>query len=119
MISFSNNGRIIILTNFSVQAKFNLIIDSIIAPRAPQKITMAYVRYNYINILCDILPPPNGYAALMGASCDLRRELSTPFAVALALTGIATEGLFIQSPCPGESAKPMRRIFFAALMSLS
>jgi len=64
-------------------------------------------------------PSPNGYAALVGASCDLRRELSTPFAVALALTSIATEELFTQSPCPGESAKLMRRIFFAALMSLS
>jgi hypothetical protein len=72
------------------------------------------------NAYSDILPPPNGYAAMVGASCDLRRViLSTPFAVTLALTSIATEERFTQSPCPGESAKPMRRMFFAALMSLS
>ena len=57
----------------------------------------------YYELFGDILPPPNGYATLVGASCDLRRELSTPFAAAaLALTSIATEGLFTQSPCPGK-----------------
>ncbi len=55
---------------------------------------------------------------LVVASCDLRTAISTPFAATLALTSIATDRLITQSQCPGESAKPMRRIFFAVLMSL-
>jgi len=70
--------------------------------------------------LGDILPPPNGYTAMVSASCELRIViLSTPFAATLAQNRIVAEELFTQSPCPGESAKSMRRMFFAALMSLS